>query len=52
MNSSKGLQKLFMMNQKLFSTSMYKYAASGNPQVYMTVSKNGQNLGDLVFELY
>lgn len=52
MNSNKGLQQLFVLNKRFFSTSLYRYNARNNPHVYMTISKNGNNLGDLVFELY
>ena len=49
MNSHKALQ---FLSKRAFSSSIYNYTASSNPKVYFTVSKNGRNLGDLVFELY
>ena len=32
--------------------SLYNYRDAANPRVFFTLSKNGQPLGDLVFELY
>lgn len=52
MNMSKGMQKLFPLNQRFFSSSLYTYTNRGNPKVYLSVSKDGNSLGDLVFELY
>ena len=49
MNSSK---QFFALNHRFFSTALYRYGARGNPRVFLTLSKNGNNLGDLVFELY
>ena len=31
---------------------MFNYTSKTNPRIYFTVSKNGRNVGDLVFELY
>ena len=42
--------RTLQMNAKMFST--YNYRNSEHPQVWMDVSKDGQNKGRLVFELY
>lgn len=34
------------------SFSLYNYTHAANPKVFLTLSKNGERLGDLVFELY
>jgi peptidylprolyl isomerase len=34
------------------SFSLYNYTHHTNPKIFLTLSKNGENLGDLVFELY
>ena len=52
MNSNKGLQKLFMLNKRFFSSALWNYSSGSNPHIYLTISKNGSNVGDLVFELY
>lgn len=50
MNSNKGLKQLMTIAQRQFS--LYNYSDKANPRVFFTLSKNGQPLGDLVFELY
>ena len=52
MNSNKSIKQLFTLYQRQFSTSFYNYSDKTNPRVFFTLSKNGQPLGDLVFELY
>jgi hypothetical protein len=52
MNSSSGIKQLFFLQKSFFATSLYRYTARTNPKVYFTVSKDGNKLGDLVFELY
>ncbi len=32
--------------------SLYNYSSKSNPRVFMSLSKNGQKMGDLVFEVY
>lgn len=38
--------------KRLFSTSLYNYRAATNAQVFFTLSKDGNKLGDIVFEVY
>lgn len=38
--------------KRLFSASLYQYGAKTNPRVYFTLSRDGNKLGDLVFEVY
>ena len=52
MNSKQVVKKLFTLSQRSFAFSLYNYSNKSNPRVFMTLSKNGQVLGDLVFELY
>jgi len=40
------------LNKRGFASSLYNYGSKGNPQVYMTISKDGKSIGDLVFQLY
>ena len=43
------------MNQaskRLFSASLYNYGCSSNPRVFLTLSRDGAKLGDLVFEVF
>ena len=42
-------QLMFLSRQHY---SLYNYSAKSNPRVFLTVSKNGSRLGDLVFEVY
>ena len=32
--------------------SLYSYRAAGNPRVFFSVAKNGQNVGEMEFELF
>lgn len=41
-----------MMSVARREFSLYNYTDRANPKVFFTLSKNGQPLGDLVFELY
>jgi cyclophilin family peptidyl-prolyl cis-trans isomerase len=52
MNSTQ--QKLFkqLLSVPKRQFSLYSYSDRSNPRVFLTISKNGQTLGDLVFELY
>lgn len=51
MNSNfKVVKQLFSVGKRQFS--LYNYSDRSNPRVFLTLSKNGQVLGDLVFELY
>ncbi len=52
MNSTqqKVLKQLLAVPKRQFS--LYNYSDRSNPRVFLTLSKNGQTLGDLVFELY
>ena len=52
MNSSNFTKQILFCNKRFFATSLYNYTARTNPRVYLTLSKNGKTLGDLVFELY
>jgi cyclophilin family peptidyl-prolyl cis-trans isomerase len=38
--------------KRLFSASLYQYGSKTNPRVYFTLSRDGNRLGDLVFEVY
>jgi cyclophilin family peptidyl-prolyl cis-trans isomerase len=38
--------------KRLFSASLYQYGCKTNPRVYFTLSRDGNKLGDLVFEVY
>lgn len=40
------------LNRRYFAFNLYNYTSKENPRVFMTLSKNGSKLGDLVFELY
>ena len=48
MNSS--MKQLFQVGKRQFS--LFHYSDRHNPKVFLTLAKNGQQLGDLVFELY
>jgi len=48
--SKKGLKQLYLQGFRQYS--LYNYSDKHNPRVFFTLSKNGQTLGDLVFELY
>ena len=51
MNSnSTFVKQLMFFSRRQFS--LYNYSAPTNPKVFLTLSKNGEKLGDLVFELY
>ena len=52
MNSTqqKVFKQLLFTGKKQFS--LYTYSDKANPRVFLTLSKNGETLGDLVFELY
>jgi peptidylprolyl isomerase len=50
MNSNKTFRQLVSVAQRQFS--LYNYTDKANPRMFLTLSKNGQVLGDLVFELY
>ena len=50
MNSNKTFKQLMTVAQRQFS--LYNYSDKANPRVFFTLSKNGQPLGDLVFEMY
>ncbi|CDW72967.1 peptidylprolyl isomerase a [Stylonychia lemnae] len=51
MYTNKSFQQLMsFVGKRQFS--LYNYRDTANPRVFFTVSKNGQPLGDLVFELY
>ena len=52
MNSTqqKAFKQLLTVAKRQFS--LYNYSDKANPRVFLTLSKNGQPLGDLVFELY
>ena len=41
-----------MFNYARCGFSVYNYRDPKNPQVYLTVSRNGEPLGKMVFELY
>lgn len=49
-STSKGLKQMYSLALREFS--LYNYSDKTNPRVFFTLSKNGQTLGDLVFELY
>ena len=38
--------------KRCFSASLYNYSCKTNPRVYFTLSRDGNKLGDLVFEVY
>ena len=38
--------------KRFFSASLYNYSCKTNPRVYFTLSRDGNKLGDLVFEVY
>jgi cyclophilin family peptidyl-prolyl cis-trans isomerase len=38
--------------KRLFSASLYQYGSKTNPRVFFTLSRDGNKLGDLVFEVY
>ena len=38
--------------KRLFSASLYQYGSKTNPRVFMTLARDGNKLGDLVFEVY
>jgi len=38
--------------KRLFSASLYQYGCHTNPRVYFTLARDGNKLGDLVFEVY
>ena len=46
------IKQVFQSSRRGFSASLYNYSSSSNPQVYLSVSSDGQQLGNLVFELY
>ena len=48
--SKKILNQLYLQGFRPYS--LYNYTDKQNPKVFFTLSKNGQTLGDLVFELY
>jgi peptidylprolyl isomerase len=50
-SSSKGFRQLLSLAQRQFSLYSFSDRAN-NPRIFLTLSKNGQPLGDLVFELY
>ena len=51
MNSNyKVMKQLLSVGKRQFS--FFNYSDKHNPRVFLTLSKNGQTLGDLVFELY
>ena len=52
MNTNKVFKQLLVCNKRQFSSSLYNYTSNTNPHVYLTVSKDGKKLGDLVFQLY
>lgn len=47
-----------LISKRLFSagnvhiSSLYNYSCKTNPRVYFTLSRDGNNLGDLVFEVF
>lgn len=51
MNSNKVMRQMMIFNNMRYF-SLYNYSAKSNPRVYMTLSKDGHSIGDLVFELY
>ena len=50
MYSNKTLKQFMTIAKKQYS--LYNYTDKSNPRVFFTLSKNGENLGDVVFELY
>ena len=52
MKSTQALKQMLFLNRRGFASGLYNYRGQNNPQVFLTVSKDGQSLGDLVFELY
>ena len=38
--------------KRCFSASLYNYTCKTNPRVFFTLSRDGNKLGDLVFEVY
>ena len=40
------------LSKRLFAASLYKYSSPTNPRVYFTLTRDGNKLGDLVFEVY
>jgi len=49
MNSNQLFKQIAFFQKRGFTTSVFNYGAATNPHVYMTVSKDGQNVGNLVF---
>ena len=45
------MNTLFAYNRRCFS-SLLKYSSASNPRVYLDVSKGGNSVGRMVFELY
>ena len=41
-----------MMSKRAFAASLYNYRAASNPRVFLSLSRDGAPLGDLVFEVY
>ena len=41
-----------MIQKRAFSAALYNYSCTSNPRVYFTLSRDGNTLGDLVFEVY
>ncbi len=38
--------------KRMFSASLFKYSSPSNPRIYFTLTRDGNKLGDLVFEVY
>jgi len=41
-----------LIQKRQFSAALYNYSCTSNPRVYFTLSRDGNKLGDLVFEVY
>ena len=41
-----------LLSKRSFGHALYNYSCKSNPRVYFTLSRDGNKLGDLVFEVY